>query len=91
VPFNLNWNCECDLDVYDIEIARDESFTDVIVSVQRYEPKSKATARYPITRGTLSCGITYYWRVRAVDIGTGQAIHTWWSEPWSFAVILGKA
>jgi len=29
---------------------------------------------------------TYYWRVRAIEAGTGQAIRSWWSEPLSFTV-----
>jgi len=29
---------------------------------------------------------TYYWRVRTVEAGTGQTIHSWWSEPLSFTV-----
>jgi hypothetical protein len=29
---------------------------------------------------------TYYWRVRAVEAGTGQQIHSWWSDPQSFKV-----
>jgi hypothetical protein len=29
---------------------------------------------------------TYYWRVRTVEAGTGQQIHSWWSEPLSFTV-----
>jgi hypothetical protein len=29
---------------------------------------------------------TYYWRVRTVEAGTGQQIHSWWSEPLTFTV-----
>jgi hypothetical protein len=29
---------------------------------------------------------TYYWRVRTVEAGTGQVIHSWWSDPLSFTV-----
>jgi hypothetical protein len=38
----------------------------------------------------LSCGFqpetTYYWRVRTVEAGTGQIIHSWWSDAQSFTV-----
>jgi hypothetical protein len=29
---------------------------------------------------------TYYWRVRTVEAGTGQEIHSWWSDAQSFTV-----
>jgi len=29
---------------------------------------------------------TYYWRIRAVEAETDQAIKSWWSEPMSFTV-----
>ena len=89
VAFTLRWTCQYDLYVYDLQIAQDKAFTEVILNIQDYEPSQRATPRYLVAKGTLACG-TYYWRVRAVDIGTGQTIHSWWSEPRGFAVVHGK-
>jgi len=91
VAFTLKWGRESDASAYDIQIARDEEFTDVVVNLQHYEPPAGKAARYVVAKGTLACGGTYYWRVRFAEVNTRQVIHSWWSEPWRFAVIHRKA
>jgi hypothetical protein len=88
--FALKWNRHESACLYDIQIALDEDFTDVVVDTQGYEsPKGKA-ARYDVAKGTLPCGVTYFWRVRFAEVKTGQVIHSWWSDPRSFTVAHGK-
>jgi len=87
VPFTIKWERHSDASPYDIQIARDAEFTDVVVDLQGYEPPAGKGARYALGKGTLSCGVTYYWRVRFVALNMGQAIHSWWSEPRSFTVV----
>jgi hypothetical protein len=83
VPFALYWNQLCDAYLYDIELALDEDFTLILGNYQVFavDPCS-----YLVAGGELSCEVTYYWRIRAAEDGTGQAIHSWWSEPRSFTV-----
>jgi hypothetical protein len=90
MAFTLEWERQYDGCVYDIQIALDENFTDVVVDIRGYEPPAGATPSYVVMKGTLSCGVTYYWRVRFAEVKTGQVIHSWWSEPWGFTVVHRK-
>jgi hypothetical protein len=85
-PFAINWGALCDACEYEIEFALDEDFTtrhDGIIQV----PPVKGTPSYLVMGGEgqgafgLSCEMTYYLRVRAWRAGTGQVIHSWWSDP----------
>jgi hypothetical protein len=93
VPFTLKWDRLCDACSYDIQIALDEEFDDIVydsttdpdLEGKSYRPpEGDAPSRY--VNGMLVCEFTYYWRVRAADAGTGQIIHSWWSEPRSITV-----
>ena len=86
VPFALYWSQLCDAYTYDVQFALDEDFTLMLETVNDYTPLSLDAPNYLVAEGELSCEVTYYWRVRAAEDGTGQAIHSWWSEPWSFTV-----
>jgi len=88
LAFTLEWECQCNAYVYDIQIALDEDFTGVAVGEEGYLPSATATPSYLVAEGDLSCD-TYYWRVRSVEAETGQEIHSWWSEPRSFSVTAG--
>jgi hypothetical protein len=88
--FTLRWNRQGIAYIYDIQIALDDNFTEVVVNIQGYETRPGKAARYNVAKGTLPCGVTYYWRVRFAEVKTGQVIHSWWSEPWSFTVVQRK-
>jgi len=89
--FTLEWDHLGDTSAYDIQIARDADFTEGVVNIVFYEPRLKKNkaASYIVAKGTLSCGVTYYWRVKSAKDQTGQVIHSWWSEPRSFTVVGG--
>ena len=90
VRFSLEWDHLGDASAYDIQIARDADFTEGVINITGYEPRLKKNkaASYVVPKGTLSCGVTYYWRVKSVKDETGQYIHSWWSEPRSFTVVV---
>jgi hypothetical protein len=84
VPFSVKWNRLCDACGYEIELARDEEFTDIIDS---WEVCPEA----PLTPSAwmdylLTPEFTYYWHIRAVEAETCQDIKSWWSETRSFTV-----
>jgi hypothetical protein len=86
VPFALYWNRLCDAYAYAIQFALDEDFTLILETVNDYTPLALDAPNYLVAEGELSCEVTYYWRVRVAQDGTGQLIHSWWSEPWSFTI-----
>jgi hypothetical protein len=90
----LRWDRQCDACSYDIQIALDEDFTELIALVasedlEDYHPPKAKDPSYVIARGDLECARTYYWRVRSSDAETGQYITSWWSDPRSFTVAPG--
>jgi len=89
----LRWDRQCDGCSYDIQIALDEDFAQVLPAfdIEDITPSKAKDPSYVIDRGDLNCDRTYYWRVRSADAETGQIIHSWWSEPRSFTVALGPA
>jgi hypothetical protein len=89
VPFALRWQRQCDARAYDIQIALDRNFSEIMEDILGYEPPTLSTPGYFVTKGELLPGVTYYWRVRAVEAETGQIIHSWWSTSLSFTVALG--
>jgi hypothetical protein len=88
LPFTLKWDAVCDACDYDIQIALDEDFNDVVAS--DYEEHGQyvlgATGLSYVVTGGLTCEVTYYWRVRAHEAGTGQVIHSWWSDAQSVTI-----
>jgi len=87
VGFNIKWDRQCDACRYDIQIALDEDFTEIISlpasaeDTTDYLPAEAATPGYYIPKAALDCEVTYYWRVRSAEAETGQVIHSWWSDP----------
>jgi len=100
--FTLKWERQCDACSYNLQIARDADFTEVVFEINGkdedtclendYEPSSGTSPSYVVDNGELgtgSCGTTFYWRVRSADAETGEIIHSWWSEVRSFTVATG--
>ena len=91
----LRWDRQCDACSYDIQIALDDDFTELVALVysaedpEDYHPPKAKDPSYVIARGDLNCDRTYYWRVRSSDAETGQYITSWWSDPRSFTVAPG--
>jgi len=87
VPFSLIWDRQCNACEYDIQIALDEGFTQVVTlgDIPDYLPPSGDDPSYPVS-AILVCEFTYYWRVRSSKAETGQVIHSWWSEPRSLTI-----
>jgi len=105
LPFTMRWDRLCDACSYDIQIALDEDFNEVILDSRwmcdwgveycchYYPPEGETPSAYFMEiwgeYRVLLCEYTYYWRVRAADAATDQIIHSWWSEPNSFTVAPG--
>jgi hypothetical protein len=89
----LNWERQCDACSYDIQVALDEDFAQVLTAfnLEDIHVTKAKDPTYVIGRGDLDCARTYYWRVRVDDAETGQYITSWWSEARSFTVALGPA
>jgi len=85
----LNWERQCNACSYDIQVALDEDFAQVLYNIEDTTPSKAKDPSYVITTGFLDCDHTYYWRVRVADAETGQYITSWWSEAWSFTVAPG--
>jgi len=86
IPFTLKWDRQCNACSYDIQIALDEDFTEIMVDVVHY--MAGESPSYFVDNDLL-CEFTYYWRVRSADAETEQIIHSWWSETRSFTVAPG--
>jgi hypothetical protein len=86
VPFNLAWDRLCDACSYDIQIASDEDFTQLVINKVDMVPGDGASPSFHVPSKTLTCEFTYYWRVRAANAESCQIIHSWWSEPRSITV-----
>jgi hypothetical protein len=97
--FALKWDRQRDASSYNIQIAYDEDFTELVLDISGkdestclendYEPISSSSPSYVVAEGALgagSCGTTFYWRVRSADAETGEIIHSPWSEVRSFTV-----
>lgn len=87
----LEWARQCDACSYDIQVALDEDFNQLVtlVGAVEYTPPNAENPTYVIAMGDLNCDHTYYWRVRSADASTGQIIHSWWSASRSFSVAPG--
>ena len=89
IPFSLRWQRVCDARAYDIQIALDRNFNDIMEDIAAYEAPIPTAPAYLVAKGELLPGVTYYWRVRAMEGESGQIIHSWWSTSLSFTVALG--
>jgi hypothetical protein len=90
LPFAIKWSGVCDACYYDVQIALDPEFTDVVPSLVDYTEGANdiggATGLSYVVPGDLTCQVTYYWRVRAHEADTCQIIHSWWSDTGSFTI-----
>lgn len=95
LPFTIKWDAVCDACYYDVQIALDDQFTNMVMppvaaSVISYSEGSKseisATGLSYVVPGILTCQVTYYWRIRAHEANTCQIIHSWWSDAGTFTV-----
>ncbi len=90
LPFTIKWDAVCDACYYDVQIALDNQFTDVVADTADYQEGGKdilgATGLSYVVPSILTCQVTYYWRVRAHEASTCQIIHSWWSGAQSFTV-----
>jgi len=96
--FSLTWERLCNACEYDIQIALDEDFTEIVKSTgdfakgdrkgdgDFYEPPEPATPSLVVENGTLGCSTTFYWRVRVRYTETDEVIRSHWSDAWSFTV-----
>ena len=94
--FPLEWQRMCDACEYEIQIAFDRQFTQIAVetdafirgvtlqSTRFYRPPQPEDPGVLIDKGTLQCGQTYWWRVRAHLAETGEVIASRWSTPERF-------
>jgi len=82
LPFTLRWDAVCDACYYDVQIALDDKFTNVVDSnyVEGVQDELGATGVSYVVQDILTCEVTYYWRVRAHQAETCQVIHSWWSD-----------
>jgi hypothetical protein len=102
VPFTILWDRLCDACCYDIEFALDADFEQIVpvyfddmIDGPLAQEVDGGAFFYCPESGTnpsafVPCNFqpetTYYWRVRAAEAGTGQIIHSWWSDARSFTV-----
>jgi hypothetical protein len=88
---NLCWTNICDACAYDIEIATDEDFTQVVMAASEecFEPVTCSDPCMLIPHNTLQAGTTYYWHVRVREVETGECVRSLWSETCSFNIMSG--
>jgi hypothetical protein len=88
---NLCWTNICDACSYDIEVATDEDFAQVVMaaSYDCFEPADCADPCLLIPNDTLQAGTTYYWHVRVWGLETGEIARSQWSETCSFNIMSG--
>ena len=86
-PFTISWDRLCDACKYEIQIASDEDFDNVV-----WDNYGESVLGTPVDgpsyliQAVLLPGETYYWRVRSIEANTGQEIRSWWSEERSLTV-----
>jgi len=84
-PFSIKWDGLCDACKYEVQFALDQEFDTAMGTIPVPPEGSKSITSLLVLGGIdgagLSCETTYYMRVRATEAGTGQVIHSWWSDP----------
>jgi hypothetical protein len=82
-PITLKWDRLCTACSYDLEVSLDDDFTELVVD-EYVEPEVGEEPSFLIEG--LTCGLTYYWRVRVADAESDELIRSWWSETRSFTI-----
>jgi hypothetical protein len=99
---DLSWEDFCLSSQYQVQVAKDQNFTIIVVDTEAFTPASSESpaAYYPAggraaspssltPLASLESGHTYYWRVRVRQTATGQVMRSPWSEVKSFTVGAG--
>lgn len=75
-PFTLTWDAMVNADYYQIEIATDIGFTNIVVPATRCDTNS-----FQVTEALgLLVGKKYYWHVRSVIMGDATPVFGTWSS-----------
>ncbi len=101
---DLRWQELCMSSEYQVQIAKDPSFTIIVLDTGPFGPADSGSpgAYYPAggrspspssltSWGNLEAGHTYYWRARVRQAASGQQMLSPWSEMSSFTVKAGTA
>ena len=101
---DLRWQELCMSSEYQVQIAKDPSFTIIVLDTGPFGPADSGSpgAYYPAggrspspssltSWGNLEAGHTYYWRARVRQAASGQQMLSPWSEVSSFTVKSGTA
>jgi hypothetical protein len=102
--FVLEWERPCDSCEYEIEVALDPGFANVVLDTEDfaagttagesqrfYLPPHPDRPSLVIAAGQLQPNNRYWWRVRTHLAETDEIIAGWWSEPASFRTAPGPA
>ncbi len=73
---------------YDLWIALDEEFTAILIKVGNMTPDDLYSPAWcpPTGSPRLTCGKTYYWKVRSCQSTEDERVHSRWSPPMHFTV-----
>lgn len=95
--FVLEWERPCDSCEYEIEVALDPGFANVVLATEDfadnaaagdgtkfYLPPKPDQPSLVVAHGQLHCGTRYWWRVRTHLAETDEVIAGWWSEAADF-------
>jgi len=88
---DMRWEDYCYSSRYQVQIARDATFTLKVYDSGILEPADSTAPAFWYPPGLLEAGHTYYWRVRATQAATGQWIASPWSDAMPFTVGPGYA
>ena len=77
---------------YDLWVALDEDFNFTIFKANNIKPDDSCNPAWclPEEAFSLSCGNTYYWKVRGSASCEGEYVHSRWSPPIRFTVMTGS-
>ncbi|MCK5181207.1 MAG: hypothetical protein KAQ73_01585, partial [Dehalococcoidia bacterium] len=91
VPITFRWDRMCDACSYNLQIALDEDFMELVTEIHiGGDDYEEGDAPSYMEIEDLMPEYTYYWRVQAADAETGQYIRSWWSETQSFTIAPGR-
>jgi hypothetical protein len=71
----FTWNASSDAETYRLQVSPDPAFSSLVVDDSNIVVTSWQA-------GPLSAATTYYWRVRAINVGGASD----WSAPWQFTI-----
>ena len=88
VRFCFHWRMLPSTETYDLWIALDEDFTDIIHKEDNITPTDQYSPSWCPEAGLprFICGETYYWKVRSNESTEGDRIRSRWSPPLRFKV-----